>query len=113
MFRLGEDFVTCLEIFLINLKGINIPVLMEGDWSPVGYQRCWVVRGPGLEHPGTVENVETSGHGAPEIRIIIVKSLSSDDIRHNPTSPGACRLELRPRCSDKLRTGGWWRQQTW
>ena len=65
MFGLGEDLVTCLEIFLINLKGINIPVFVEGDWSPVGYQRCWIVCGPGLEHPGTVKDVETSGHGAP------------------------------------------------
>ena len=75
MFGLGEDLVTCLEIFLINLKGINIPVFVEGDWSPVGYQRCWIVCGPSLEHPGTVKNVETSGHGAPEIRIIIVQCL--------------------------------------
>ena len=72
MFRLREDLVARLEIFLVNFDGINIPVLVERDRSPVGNLRCWIVRRPGLEHPGTVENVETNSPGAPKIRIIII-----------------------------------------
>ena len=72
MFRLREDFVTRLEIFLVHLAGINIPVLVERDRPPVGNLRCRIVGRSGLEHPGTVENVETNSPGAPKIRIIII-----------------------------------------
>ena len=110
VFRLGEDLVTCLEIFLVHLNGINVPVLVEGDWSPVGYQRWWIVRGSSLEHPGTVENVHTGSHGAPEMRIFV---WFSPRIFHNPTCPGACRQDRRESGSGRLRTGLFWRQQTW
>ena len=66
MFRLGEDPVAGVEIFLIDLDGINVPVLVEGDWSPVVNLSWRIVHRSGLEHPRTVENVDTGSHGAPE-----------------------------------------------
>ena len=65
-------------MFLIHLDWVNIPVFVERDWSPVGYLSCWIVRRSGLEHPGTVENVDTNSPGAPEIRIIV--KFSPEDI---------------------------------
>ena len=60
-------------------------MFVERDWSPVGYLSCRIVSRAGLEHPGTVENVDPGSPGAPEIRIIV--KFSPEDILSSPHLP--------------------------